>query len=143
MAVPARTPVTDFLGTYVAVDFVGASGWAMAVYGTLYRTLDAGVRTRPNLSFRVPSPRSPDIDFWDAQTGYVVGGSGYAARSGDGGTTWQTLPTPNTTDTITDIVLIGPDELWISTADGKAMYSVTGGQNWAVMDAGNNGFGSL
>lgn len=35
-------PVTDFQGTYVAVDFAGASGWAASYNGTVYRTIDAG-----------------------------------------------------------------------------------------------------
>jgi photosystem II stability/assembly factor-like uncharacterized protein len=135
------TPVTDFQGTYVAIDFAGASGWAVAVYGVLYHTTDAGASWSevqlPGSQFAIR-----DIDFWDANIGYVVGGAGYAARSADGGLTWQLLPMPNATDNITDIALIGSDELWVSTADGKVMYSATGGQNWAVMDAGNPGFGS-
>jgi photosystem II stability/assembly factor-like uncharacterized protein len=135
------TPVPDFQGTYVAVDFAGASGWAAAVYGTLYRTVDAG-----NSWSGVELPGSAltilDMDFWDPGIGYAVGDAGYAARSGDGGLTWQMLPTPNATDRITDIELIGPNELWVSTASGIAMYSATGGQNWAVMDAGAAGFGA-
>jgi photosystem II stability/assembly factor-like uncharacterized protein len=134
-------PVPDFQGTYVAVDFAGPSGWAAAVYGTVYRTVDAGASWA-----EVQLPGSAlsiaDMDFWNANVGHAVGGAGYAARSGDGGLTWQVLPTPNTTDQITDIELIGPDELWVSTAGGIAMYSATGGQNWAVMNAGAAGFGA-
>jgi len=135
------TPVPDFQGTYVAVDFAGASGWAAATYGSFYRTTDGGSSWSELLL-----PGSPanilDMDFWNASVGYAVGASGYAARSGDGGLTWQILPTPNATDQITDIELIGPNELWVSTAAGVAMYSATGGQNWAVMDAGSAGFGA-
>ncbi len=134
------TPVPDFEGTYVAVDFVGASGWAMSFDGTLYRTLDAG-----NSWSSVQLPGSSltilDVDFWNADVGYAVG-AGYAARSADGGLTWQMLPIPDVSERITDIELIGPDELWVSSADGIAMYSSTGGQNWAVMDAGSAGFGA-
>ncbi|MEO8136822.1 MAG: YCF48-related protein, partial [Betaproteobacteria bacterium] len=134
-------PVTDFQGTYVAVDFAGASGWAMAVYGTLYRTVDSGASwSEAQLPGSALSIH--DMDFWDANIGYAVGDSGYAARSSDGGLSWQMLPTPNSTDQITDIKLIGPNELWVSTAAGKVMYSATGGQNWFVTDAGNAGFGS-
>ena len=135
------TPVTDFQGTYVAVDFAGASGWAAAVYGTLYRTSDGG-SSWTEIQLPGASPTILDMDFWNASIGYAVGGSGYAARSADGGFTWQMLPTPNATDQITDIELVGPDELWVSTAGGIAMYSATGGQDWAVMDAGAAGFGS-
>ncbi|MEZ5461743.1 YCF48-related protein [Dokdonella sp.] len=136
------TPVTDFQGTYVAVDFAGTSGWAAGSSGLLYRSVDAGASWS---SVQLPGSALSirDMDFWDTNIGYAVGGSGYAVRSDDGGLTWQTLPTPNTTDQITDIVLIGPDELWVSTRDGIAMYSATGGQNWAVMDSGDPGLGSF
>ena len=135
-------PVGDFEGTYAAVDFVGAHGWAAAIYGVLQRTLDGGASWS---EIALPDSQQHsirDVDFWDASTGYVVGGSGYAARSVDGGQTWQILPTPDTTDTISDIVLFGPNEIWVSTTGGKVMYSSTGGQNWAVMDAGSAGFGT-
>ena len=33
------TPVPDFQGSYVAVDFAGASGWAAAAFGTINRTV--------------------------------------------------------------------------------------------------------
>ena len=92
------TPVTDFQGTYVAVDFAGANGWAVAVYGILYRTIDGRRVLVRSAASRIRSFAIHDIDFWNADVGYVVGGSGYAARSDDGGLTWQMLPTPNTTD---------------------------------------------
>ena len=135
------TPVPDFQGTYVAVDFAGSSGWAAAVYGTFYRTLDDGL-TWTELQLPGSALSVLDMDFWNPSVGYAVGGSGYAARSGDGGITWQILPTPNGTDQLTDIDLIGPNELWVSTAGGIALYSATGGQSWAVMDAGAAGFGA-
>jgi photosystem II stability/assembly factor-like uncharacterized protein len=135
------TPVPDFQGTYVAVDFVGTSGWAAAAYGTIYRTADAG-NTWADVQLPGTGVSVADLDFWDANIGYAVGGGGYAARSSNGGLTWQVLPTPSITDQITDIVLIGPQELWVSTAGGKVMYSATGGLNWAVMDAGPASFGA-
>ncbi|SFM97832.1 YCF48-related protein [Dokdonella immobilis] len=136
------TPVTDFLGTYVAVDFAGANGWAVASYGILQRTSDAGASWTevqlPGSGFSIR-----DIDFWDTDTGYVVGGSGYAARSDDGGATWHTLPVPESSADLTHIALVGANELWVSTADGKLLYSATGGANWAVMDSGGISFGSF
>ena len=89
------TPVPDFQGTYVAVDFAGASGWAAAVDGTLYRTIDDGATLDARSSFPDCAPTDQDLDFWDASIGYAVGGVGYAARSDDGGLTWQILPTPD------------------------------------------------
>ena len=136
------TPVTDFQGSYAAIDFAGANGWAVAEFGILYRTSDGGASWSevqlPGSGFSIQ-----DVDFWDAGTGYVVGGSGYAARSTDGGLTWQMLPVPDSSANITDIALISANELWVSTSDGKLMYSATGGQNWALIDSGYAGLGSL
>ena len=59
--------------------------------------------------------RLQDMDFFDENIGYAVGWGGKAYRSDDGGATWQVLPTPNTDDQLTDIYLVGPNELWVST----------------------------
>jgi len=136
------TPVPDFLGGYVAVDFEGSNSWAANVGGIYYRSTDDGATwTEAQL------PGSPfsiaDMDFFDVSLGYAVGRFGYAARSDDGGMSWEVLPTPNTNDSFTDLYLIGPNELWIATADNVVYYSATGGQNWAVIDIGSQGFGSF
>ena len=52
-------------------------------------------------------------------------------------------PTPNSSDRLTDIYLLGPNELWASSSAGVAYYTATGGQNWAVLDIGSAGFGSF
>jgi PKD repeat protein len=75
--------------------------------------------------------------------GYAVGWDGYAARSDDAGITWQQLPTPNATDDFTDIFLVGQNELWLATNNDVAYYTATGGQNWAVLPIGSNGFGNF
>ncbi|HMB68924.1 MAG TPA: FG-GAP-like repeat-containing protein, partial [bacterium] len=92
-------------------------------------------------------PGSPfqiqDMDFWDSSVGYAVSWNGYAARSDDAGMTWDILPTPNNTDDFTDIYLVGQNELWLATNNDVAYYSATGGQNWAVLPIGSNGFGNF
>lgn len=135
-------PVSDFLGGYVAVDFEGSNGWAANVGGIYYRSTDAGATwTEGQL------PGSPyfinDMSFFDASVGYAVGGFGYASRSDDGGVTWEVLPTPDANDSFTDLWLVGPNELWMSTNNDAVYYSATGGQNWARMDIGSKGFGSF
>lgn len=136
------TSVPGFQGAYKAVDFEGSNGWAANVSGRYYRTIDDG-----DTWIQGDLPGSPlqiqDMDFFDVSIGYAVGWWGYAVRSDDAGATWQTLPTPNTTDQLTDIHLLGANELWVSTNSGVAYYSATGGQNWAVMDAGSAGFGNF
>lgn len=136
------TPVPDFQGTYVAVDFSGASGWAAAAHGTIWRTTDGGATWSEH-----PLPGEGlsilDVDFWSPSVGYAVGESGYAARTDDGGLTWRLLPTPSAGDRLTDIELIGPGELWVTSAGGRLLYSATGGENWAVMDSEALDFGSF
>jgi len=136
------TPVPDFLGGYVAVDFEGASGWAANVGGIYYRSTDDGATWAqgdlPGFPFQIQ-----DMDFFDVSIGYAVGWWGYAARSDDGGMTWEVLPTPNGDDHLTDIYLLGPNELWVSTTNDVAYYTATGGQNWALLDIGSQGFGSF
>ncbi|MGQ0802206.1 MAG: FG-GAP-like repeat-containing protein [Pseudomarimonas sp.] len=135
------TAASQFLGTYVAVDFAGSNGWTVAIDGTLQITANAGASWSQGL-LPGDSLAVADLDFWDAETGYAVGANGYAARSSDGGLSWQRLSMPNASDQITDIKLIGANELWVLTAGGIAMYSATAGQDWAVMDAGSAGFGA-
>lgn len=136
------TPVTDFLGGYVAVDFEGANGWAANVGGPFYRSTDHGAtwipEQLPGSSFSIT-----DMEFFDVSIGYAVGWFGYAARSDDAGMTWQVLPTPNTNHLLTDIHLLGANELWVSTNAGVAYYSATGGLSWSVLDIGSTGFGNF
>jgi len=136
------TPVPGFLGAYVAVDFESAYGWAANVSGRFYRTTDDGANW-----IEEDLPGSPlniqDMDFYDVSIGYAVGRWGYAARSDDGGLTWEILPIPNDDDMLTDIFLLGPNELWVSTNDNVAYYTATGGQNWARLDIGSQGFSSF
>ncbi len=135
------TPETSFSGTYTAVDFEGANGWAANVGGRYYRSTDAGVSwTQGDLpdAFSVR-----DMEFFDVSVGYAVGGFGYAARSDDAGVTWDILPFPSTSHHLTDIHLLGANELWVSTGDDVAYYSATGGQSWSVLDIDSGGFGSF
>ena len=138
------TSVPDFSGSYVAVDFEGGNGWAANVGGRYYYSTDDGASwTQGELPDMGVALQIQDMDFANATTGYAVGRQGYAARSADGGVTWDILPTPNGEAHFTDLDLLGPDELWVSTNDGVVYYSATGGQNWTVLDTETEGFGSF
>ncbi len=132
-------PVPDFLGTYVAVDVVGTNIWAANVGGIFYYSTDNGSSWSEGALPGFPSVK--DMDFFNEDVGYAVGSWGEAFRTDDGGLTWETLPTPNSTDNFTDIFLLGEDELWLSTGSDKAYYTTNGGQGWSVMEIGSNGFG--
>ncbi|MFI5237418.1 MAG: FG-GAP-like repeat-containing protein, partial [Ignavibacteriales bacterium] len=135
-------PVTDFLGGYISVDVEGSNIWAANVGEIFYHSTDNGTTwTQGEL------PWSPvqigDMDFYNESIGYAVGWWGQAFRTNDGGITWEILTTPTTDHSFTDIYLLGPNELWISTNDDVAYYSATGGQSWSVMDIGSEGFGNF
>ncbi len=129
-------------GTYVAVDAEGASAWAANIGGLVWRTSDGGATWAQST---LPDDQGflsvGDLDFWDAATGYAVGNFGYAARTTDGGATWAVLPTPDPDLTLTDLYVVGADEVWASTRQGVVLYTATGGQSWAVMPTGAGGFG--
>ena len=137
------TPVSEFLGGYVAVDFEGTHGWAANSGGVFYRSTDDGATWIPG---QLPgsSIAINDMDFFDPSVGYAVGWWGYAARSDDAGLTWEILTLPDAADAqLTDVYLLGANELWITTRDGVVYYTANGGQNWAVLETGSQGFGNF
>ena len=134
--------ITDFQGAYTSVDVVDNNIWAANVTGLYYKSTDNGITwVEGNL------PEFPvqimDMDFYDSNTGYAVGSFGQAYRTTNGGTTWLLLPTTNSSDSFTDIYLLGPEELWLSTSSNRAYYSANSGQNWAVLEIGSAGFGDF
>jgi PKD repeat protein len=133
-------PVPDFGGAYISVDVEGLNIWAANIGDIFYRSTDNGATW---IQGTLPSSPSQigDMDFYDETIGYAVGWWGQAFRSDNGGITWEILPTPTTDHNFTDIYLIGPNELWLSTSSEVAYYSATGGQSWSVMDIGSEGFG--
>lgn len=134
--------IPGFGGSYTAVDFEGVNGWAMSVGERFYRSVDNGATWIQEELPGFPTQIS-DLDFFDANIGYAVGWGGYAARTSDGGVTWEVLPTPNNSDRFTGIYLIGPNEMWLSTNDDAAYYTANGGQNWAILEINSSGFGSF
>ncbi|HEX9952067.1 MAG TPA: YCF48-related protein [Rubricoccaceae bacterium] len=134
-------PVENVIGTWTAVDAEGASAWAVNVGGGYRRTTDNGATwTSAELPDESGFLSVLDMDFADASTGYAVGARGFAARSTDGGATWTLLPTPDNEVNFTDLYLVGPNEIWVSTRDGQVYYSANGGQGWAVLPVGAGGF---
>jgi hypothetical protein len=119
-------PVPDLGGGYVSVDVQGSSIWANNVSGSFSRSIDNGNSWITGVFPGYPH-QIMDMDFFDENIGYAVGYYGEAFRSSDGGATWQVLPTPNTSDQLTDIYLVGPDVFWVSTNSNAAYYSANGG----------------
>ncbi|MDH3267255.1 MAG: FG-GAP-like repeat-containing protein [Ignavibacteria bacterium] len=133
------TAAHGFGGGYVALDVQGTNIWAANVTGRYYRSNDGGATW---IQGDLPSAQHEirDMDFFNQNIGYAVGWWGEAFRSDDGGVTWQVLPTPYENDQLTDIYLLGPDELWISTNENTCYYTANGGLGWSVLDIGSAGY---
>ena len=95
--------VPGFPGAYVAVDFSGPSGWAANVGGRFYRTIDAGATWTQGAASRAPhsSPGHGLLRREHRLRGRLVAATRPAATTG--ACTWQVLPTPNSTDQLTDV----------------------------------------
>jgi len=134
------TPVTGFAGAYRSVDIEGMNGWVLNSSGRYQRTTDGGDTW---IEDDLPGPGNMrDMDFFDENVGYAVGWFGQAFRSADGGASWSPLPVPDPDVNFTDLYLLGPDELWVSTTDDLAYYSASGGTTWAPLPIPTAAFGS-
>jgi PKD repeat protein len=133
-------PTDEVEGLWVAIDFAGTSGWALRYDGATLRTVDGGGSWNEGATLPAAPTGMTDVEFWNGSTGYAAGSAGYVARSGNGGATWQILPTPDAGADFTDVHLLGPDDLWLVAADGTAWFSANAGQNWSLLASAADGF---
>ena len=135
------TPVPGVGGLYQSIDFEGDYGWAANASDIFYRTTDGGDTWEPG-TVPASSGLINDMDFVDQSSGYAVGWFGLAVRSSDGGLTWEELPIPGDPDfQFTDIYVVGPNEVWLTTTEDFAYYTANAGHTWAALEIGSNGFG--
>ncbi len=79
------------------------------------------------------------ITFPSATTGYAVGNDGLILKTTNSGQTWNQLPTPQTTDSYTNVEAKSPDTLTVTGMNGLVQQSVNGGTTWNVVSPpGNN-----
>lgn len=81
---------------------------------TMIKTLNGGTSWTPVI---LPSNWSPpfvsDIEFRNANEGWITGGSGYVCRTLDGGATWTKLNVGPLTDGYSSVVFPGPNKVWL------------------------------
>jgi photosystem II stability/assembly factor-like uncharacterized protein len=74
-----------------------------------------------------------DVAFYSARLGYITGAKGVVLRTKDGGSTWTALPSPDSTD-VTSIVIIDSVTIIVTTGSStghSAIYkSTTQGNSW-------------
>jgi len=83
------------------------------------------------------------VAFYSARLGYAVGAKGIALRTKDGGSTWTELPSPDTAD-LTSIVIIDSFTIIVTTSNpsqNSAVYkSTTQGNTWHKVLHDSRGF---
>jgi photosystem II stability/assembly factor-like uncharacterized protein len=77
------------------------------------------------------------IDFYDLDSGYVVGFDGQIFRTKDGGSVWDSLSFPTTgnpfMNDLMDVLVTGSNEVLVVTHGGAIYRSIDAGQNWNVV----------
>ncbi len=70
------------------------------------------------------------IDFLNSSYGMLVGSSGRAYKTTDGGLTWSLMSTGAGTTTLYGINVVNENIAWISGTNGSIFYTVNGGTSW-------------
>ncbi|HYE94808.1 MAG TPA: YCF48-related protein [Rubricoccaceae bacterium] len=144
---------------WVGVDFEGQRGWIVSgvqlgggIGARVLRTEDGGatwtfIELPDSYAYNMN-----DIEFFDENTGYVVGWFGYAARSTDGGATWTVLNVPPAPPgspspgyTMWDIHVTSPNDVWVATTEDVVLHSTDGGATWQELTVNSRpeAFGSF
>lgn len=95
--------------------------------GEVYLSTDAGVTWSSQTL--AAAGQIQDIEFVDAQNGWLAGAHGTLARSSDGGATWTELSAGVTHD-FHAIAPLSADVAWIAGAGGRIYKTEDGGQSW-------------
>ena len=141
---PAGTPVPDFQGALRRRGLRRAE--RLGCEGRRGPTSAPSTTARPGSRSCLPgSPSSvADLDFYDASIGYAVGGvrlrRSQRRRRHELADPADARRRPISSPTSSWSV---PTSCGSARPAASALYSATGGQNWAVMDAGAAGFGSF
>ena len=78
-----------------------------------------------------------DIDVWDDNTGYIVGGNSTILKTTNGGTYWSLLPvTPNFV--FNSVKCINANTVWVTGNNGVLLTTTNSGINWIIKNSGTN-----
>ena len=70
-----------------------------------------------------------DIFFTDAQNGWVIGDSGFIARTTNGGNSWNKSPT-NVIESLTTLFFIDSATGWVGGEKGIILSTINSGETW-------------
>jgi photosystem II stability/assembly factor-like uncharacterized protein len=130
-----------------AVD--AQTAWAVGDWGAVVQTRDGGAtwtdRSLGGLAVeRIESPDRlmqtitddvilNDVEFVDAQHGFIVGEFGTLLATDDGGAHWRQVVVP-TDKTLFGVHFRSPDEGWVVGIDGIILRTQDGGQTWTTQN---------
>jgi photosystem II stability/assembly factor-like uncharacterized protein len=123
-------------GRVLAIQFIGANGWAVTNYGEIVGTTDGGdhwakLYLDGGKSFRA-------LNFIDNLQGWVVGARGVILRTHDGGKTWveQTIQTPPGFPIdelrLEAVKFTNGKRGWAAGMNGIIFATTDGGECWTV-----------
>jgi len=107
--------------------------------GNLFKSTDGG-ETWNQLGYRFTSSRIRDVSFADTSNGYVVG-TGFVARTTDGGFTWITQISPFAGD-VNEVVAPSAEHAIAGCDAGNVIVTTDGGNNWNLIATGITGTNS-
>jgi len=125
------------------------TAWAVGDWGAVVQTRDGGA-TWTNRSLgalpveRIESPDRMvqtitddvilnDVEFLDAQHGFIVGEFGTLLATSDGGDHWRQVAMP-TEKTLFGMHWRSPEEGWVVGIDGIILYTQDGGRTWTTQN---------
>jgi photosystem II stability/assembly factor-like uncharacterized protein len=77
--------------------------------------------------------------FFDRLHGIAVGEGGNILRTGDGGTSWQTVQAQGSSQRLWDVEYSGPDTVFLAGDNGVISRSIDGGATWNSIQSGAAG----
>lgn len=108
--------------------------------GNFFKSTDGGL-TWNTIGYRFTSSRIRDVNFADTLNGYVVG-TGFVARTTDGGYTWTEQVSPFAGD-VNEVVAPSPNHAIAGCDDGYVLVTTDGGSNWNQIATGITGTNSV
>lgn len=119
-----------------ALDVVGNRAWAAGANGVLLRNSN-GVWVR--VTALGPDALTPcyDIDFVDAENGWVVGRGRSLYRSVDGGSRWTKVKLPDAPEELSVVSFVSPERGWVGGRSGLILHTEDGGRTWVEQSTGN------
>jgi photosystem II stability/assembly factor-like uncharacterized protein len=144
-----KSPIDPAKHLFKVAALDAQTAWAVGDWGAVLQTTDGGAtwRDRSLAGLAIERVESPDrmmqtitddvilydVDFVDAQHGFIVGEFGTLLATDDGGAHWRQIPLP-TDKTFFGVDFRSPTEGWIVGIDGMILYTQDGGQNWKTQN---------